>query len=61
MAWAAACMAREVGSEAAADRRSTKVLGLLTPAPGPEQYQSLRQWAPASGNREQRARAGGDE
>ena len=52
-------MAREVGSEAAADRRSTKVLGLLTPAPGPEQYQSLRQWAPASGNREQRARAAG--
>ena len=58
-AWAAARMAREVGSEAAADRRSTKVLGLLTPAPGPEQYQSLRQWAPASGNREQRARAAG--
>ena len=58
-AWAAALMAHGDGGEAAVDRRSTNVPGLLTLAPGPGQYQSFRQWPPASGNREQRARAAG--
>ena len=54
-AWAAAHVAIGDGGEAAAGRRSTKVLGPRTLSLAPERYQLFRRWAPASGNCAQRA------
>ena len=58
VAWAAAHVAIGDGGEAAAGRRSTRVLGPRTLALAPGRYQLFRQWAPASGNCCARCRAG---